>query len=279
MAVSAAAVATGVIVYPERDGKPMGETDVHIDAMIYLREALKYHFRAVPEVYVAGNLLLYYEEGNPAASIAPDVMVVHGVQKQERRTYRLWEERRPPTVVFEVTSRSSRLDDLGTKRVIYAMLGVQEYFVYDPLGEYLRPALQGYWLAGDDYQHLQPTSEGCLTSHALGLELRLEGGRLRLFDPATSERLLTHEEAHNARQHAQTRTAQAEARTAQAEARTAQAEARTAQAEARAAQALERASQAETRAAQEAAARQAVEAELQRLRALLDNPSREAERP
>ena len=31
------------IHYPERDGKPMGETDVHIDALIYLREALRDH--------------------------------------------------------------------------------------------------------------------------------------------------------------------------------------------------------------------------------------------
>ena len=80
------------IVYPESDGKPMAETDVHIDALIYLREALRDHFRETPQVYVAGSLLLYYEEGNPSACVAPDVFVVTGVAKHERRTYRLWEE-------------------------------------------------------------------------------------------------------------------------------------------------------------------------------------------
>ena len=75
------------IHYPERDGKPMAETDVHIDVLIYLREALKDHFRDEPQVYVAGNMLLYYEEGNPAACVAPDVFVVQGVAKGERRTY------------------------------------------------------------------------------------------------------------------------------------------------------------------------------------------------
>jgi hypothetical protein len=69
------------IYYPESDGKPMGETDVHIDALIYLREALRDYFRDDPQVYVAGNMLLYYEEGNPAACVAPDVFVVHGVAK------------------------------------------------------------------------------------------------------------------------------------------------------------------------------------------------------
>jgi Uma2 family endonuclease len=187
------------IHYPESDGKPMGETDVHIDALIYLREALRDHFRDDPQMYVAGNMLLYYEEGNPAACVAPDVFVVQGVAKRERRTYRLWEEDRPPVVVFEITSRGSRLEDLGTKRVVYAMLGVWEYFLYDPLGEYLRPPLQGYRLQDGEYQRLPPENEGGFTSQALGLELRVEEGRLRLANPVTGERLLTPAEALAAR--------------------------------------------------------------------------------
>jgi Uma2 family endonuclease len=148
------------IHYPESDGKPMGETDVHIDALIYLREALRDYFRDDPQMYVAGNMLLYYEEGNPAACVAPDVFVVQGVTKQERRIYRLWAEGQPPAVVFEITSRGSRLEDLGTKRAVYAMLGVREYFVYDPLGEYLRPPLQGYQLQEGEYQRLPPGVRG-----------------------------------------------------------------------------------------------------------------------
>ncbi|HID64173.1 MAG TPA: hypothetical protein EYP49_15750 [Anaerolineae bacterium] len=51
------------IYYPESDGKPMAETDTHINTLIYLREALRDYFRDDPQVYVAGNLFLYYEEG------------------------------------------------------------------------------------------------------------------------------------------------------------------------------------------------------------------------
>jgi Uma2 family endonuclease len=199
------------IYYPQSDGKPMGETDGHIDALIYLREALRDHFRDHPQMYVAGNMLLYYEEGNPAACVAPDVFVVQGVAKHERRTYRLWDEGRPPTVVFEITSRGSRLEDLGTKRVVYAMLGVQEYVLYDPLGEYLRPPLQGYRLQEGEYQRIPPGDEGRLTSQALGLELRVEEGRLRLVNPLTGERLLTPAEALTARRVADARASQAEA--------------------------------------------------------------------
>jgi Uma2 family endonuclease len=199
------------IHYPESDGKPMGETDVHIDALIYLREALRDHFRDDPQMYVVGNILLYYEEGNPTACVAPDVFVVQGVAKGERRTYRLWEEGQPPAVAFEITSRGSRLEDLGTKRAVYAMLGVREYFLYDPLGEYLRPPLQGYRLQEGEYQRIPPAGEGRLTSQALGLELRVEDGRLRLINPVTGERLLTPAEALMARRVADARASRAEA--------------------------------------------------------------------
>jgi Uma2 family endonuclease len=212
------------IHYPESDGKPMGETDVHIDALIYLREALKDYFRDKPQVYVAGNMLFYYEEGNPAACVAPDVFVVQGVAKGERRTYKLWEEGQPPTVVFEITSRRSRLEDLGTKRALYAMLGVREYFLYDPLGEYLRPPLQGYRLHEGEYERVLPGDKGELACQALSLVLRLEEGRLRVVNPVTGERLLTPAEA------LATRRAEAEARQAEAAARQA-AEARAALAE------------------------------------------------
>jgi Uma2 family endonuclease len=165
----------------------MGETDVHIDALIYLREALRDHFRDAPQIYVAGNMFLYYEEGNPTACVAPNVFMVQGVDKHERRTYRLWEEGQPPAVVFEITSRGTRLEDLGTKRAVYAMLGVLEYFVYDPLGEYLRPPLQGYRLHEGEYQRMPPAGEAGLTSQVLGLALRVEAGRLQVVDLATGE--------------------------------------------------------------------------------------------
>ncbi|MGH8059479.1 MAG: Uma2 family endonuclease [Candidatus Entotheonellia bacterium] len=199
------------LFYPESDGKPMGESDVHIDGLIYLREALRDYFRDDPQVYVAGNMFLYYEEGNPSACVAPDVFVVHGVAKAERRTYKLWEEGQPPTVVLEITSRGTRLEDLGTKRALYAMLGVREYFVYDPLGEYLRPPLQGYQLQEGEYQRIAPASEGVLVSQILGLELWVEEGRIRVVNPATGERLLTPAEALAARRTAEARAARAEA--------------------------------------------------------------------
>jgi hypothetical protein len=100
------------------------------------------------------------------------------------------------------------------------MLGVREYFLYDPLGEYLRPSLQGYRLQEGEYQRLLPGAEGEFVSPVLGLELRLENGRLRVFNPATGERLLTPAEALVARRtEAAARHTEAEARQAEATAR------------------------------------------------------------
>jgi hypothetical protein len=71
------------IHYPKRDGKPLAETDVHIHVLIYLREALRDYFRNELQVYVAGTMLFYYEEENPAAYVAPDAFVGQGVAKGE----------------------------------------------------------------------------------------------------------------------------------------------------------------------------------------------------
>ena len=227
MSVVTAPLLRKQIIYPETDGKPMAETDPHRKEMIAAIEALADYFRDAPDVYVSGNLLLYYEEGNKDASVAPDVFVVKGVPRGDRRIYKLWEEGKAPDVVIEMTSRRTRLQDLGTKRALYAWMGVREYFLYDPLGEYLEPPLQGYRLAERDYEWIEPVAEGVLYSEELGLDLRLEDGRLRLADPMTGEQLLTPTEAQKARRAAEERAAAAaEARRAAEDQAAAEANAR-----------------------------------------------------
>jgi Uma2 family endonuclease len=243
---------TAAIEYPERDGKPMGETDFHITVILYLLAALRQFFRRVEQVYVASNMLFYFEEGDPTAVIVPDVFVVKGVAKHQRRIYKLWEERVAPCVVFEATSRSSRLEDLGTKRALYEMLGVGEYFLFDPLDEYLSPRLQGFRLVEGYYLPMALSRDGTLHSRELGLVLHPEGTLLRLTDPVSGQALPTLDEAVDLIQ-AEAERAQAEAQRAQAEAQRAQAEARRAQAEA------ERADRAEAELAR-------LRAELERLK-------------
>src|SRR5829696_3536239 len=63
------------IEYPTSDGQPMAETEIHYDVMTELIAALRRRYRDVPDVWVGGNLFLCYEEGNPRAAVAPDVVM------------------------------------------------------------------------------------------------------------------------------------------------------------------------------------------------------------
>ena len=265
------------IEYPASDGKPMGETGIHVHAMLSLYGILKTFFRHRPDVYVGANMFLYYEEGNPKRVVAPDVFVVFGAAeaRTERRSWFVWREGKAPDVIFELTSQSTKDEDTDFKRALYEQLGVREYFLFDPLNEYLRPNLQGFQLAVKKYQP-SVMKRGELNSQVLGLVLRAAGGELRLFDRASGTRLLPPVELADANLELRTQldeaTAYAEQETLarqQAEARAeAEVQARQ-QAEARAEQEALARREAEAYAGQEAQARQAAEAELARLRAEL----------
>lgn len=185
------------VEYPESDGRPMGETDVHIDWMIRLRDILHFRYRG-QQVYVGANLLVYYEEGEPSKFVVPDDFVVRDCDPRRRRTFKVWEEGRVPNVVFEITSRGSRREDRAYKPQIYARLRVQEYFLYDPTDEYLEPPLQGFRLEGGAFVRIEPDSTGCLRSDELGILLRLEEGDLVLIDAQSGSVLMTRAEAAEA---------------------------------------------------------------------------------
>lgn len=231
--------------YPETDGKPMAESDLHREIMFYIIHLLQRYF-AGQRVYVSGNLLLYYEEGNPRRSVAPDCFVVWGVEPRRRRIYKVWEEGQAPRVAFEVTSKSTKREDFGSKMRLYAQLGVEEYYIYDPTSEYLNPPLAGFHLVGGRYepmalQHeevrlgdtafVASAGEGPeYVSPLLGLRLVLEEDRrLSFYHEATGERLLNDAEA---RAWAEMLARNAAARAIQAEARAAEVEERATKVEA-----------------------------------------------
>jgi len=178
---------------PESDGKPMAETDLHREVMIYLLFALKEYFRDDPQIYVTGNIFFYYlDEAGERQSVSPDVFVVRGVEKKTRRIYKMEDEGKAPDVIFELTSPKTKMEDLGNKKYIYTKLGVHEYFLFDPYGETLQPPLRGFRLEGNDYA---PMVGARLSSEVLGLDLRVEEGKLRLYNRKTGERLRSAEES------------------------------------------------------------------------------------
>lgn len=190
----------------------MAETDVHRQLLTDLVFTLSDFFRDESDVYVSGDLLLYYVEGDPRKRVAPDVFVVRGVSKGPRRIYKLWEEGHAPSVVIELSSRQTWREDLQAKWRLYSELGVGEYFIFDPEYDYLDEALVGYRLEEDQYVDLE-VIDGRVRSEVLGLELVDTGETLRLYDPRTGQFLPTPmEEAALRRVETEARRAETEAR-------------------------------------------------------------------
>lgn len=187
------ALVTDGVYYPDSDGKPVGETPVHIDNLTYIKWMLQVWLKDDPTAFVAGDIFVYYEESKPRRHVSPDILVVRGVAPDtppERRRYLVWKEGKGPDFVIEVTSKSTRRVDLKTKMELYRdTLQVAEYFLFDPFNEYLKPQLQGYQLVRGRYEPIQPVS-GRLPSQVLGLHLEVKGKWLHLFDPASGKWLL-----------------------------------------------------------------------------------------
>jgi Uma2 family endonuclease len=202
------------IYYPDSDGQPMAETPRHRDNLSWLIEVLRAWFVQELLVYVSGNMFLYYVRGDPRRHVAPDVFVTRGLPKTrtpERRRYLVWEEGKGPDLVIELTSESTREEDLEHKFRLYQdTLKVREYFLFDPEAEYLAPPLQGYRLRGGKYVRIRPV-KGRLPSQVLGLHLERQDWVLRLYDPATGLWLPTPPEEREARMQAESAQRRAEA--------------------------------------------------------------------
>ena len=213
--------AAPTLVYPESDGEPMAETPRHQRVMIDCMDIMQSHFRGFADVYIGGNMMLYYEEGNPRKSISPDVFMVRGVSKQELRTYKTWEQQPTLDFVLEVASPSTYTRDFNEKMEIYAkILKVKEYCIYDPYHE-IEPYFIGFRLVGEAYEEIPFVNER-IPSEVLGLELGEHDGVLRLYDPVKGEWLYPSgerldevesrlEEEARARQEAESRAQHAEA--------------------------------------------------------------------
>ena len=205
------------IEYPTGDGKPMAEDVLHRKLMFYACESLETYLANRPDAHVSGNDFVYYEEGNVRARVSPDTYVVIGVPRRLRRSYKVWEENGvAPAVVFEFTSKKTRREDVTIKRPLYEqVLRVQEYFQFDPTGDYLKPRLQGQRLQAGRYEAIALHNDR-MWSEQLGLELVIVGENLRFYDPARGEWLRTYEEAEAERK-METLRAEAEAQRAESE--------------------------------------------------------------
>ena len=117
-----------LVEYPDSDGKPMSDNTLQRDTIAYVVQALRCWFLARLDVFVAGDLLWYYEVGNPKARVAPDGLVAFGRPPGYRGSYMQWvEDGVCPQVVFEVLSPKNTAAEMQHKYALYARLGCLEY--------------------------------------------------------------------------------------------------------------------------------------------------------
>ncbi|RKU13195.1 Uma2 family endonuclease, partial [Candidatus Poribacteria bacterium] len=201
-------------------------SDYHLRLLIWTLQALEAHFEQNPEVYVSGDIFIYYREGDPRKSISPDILVCFGINPKMRRTYKVWEEGKAPDFVMEFSSETTYDKDLDEKMDVYASLGIQNYFLYDAEGLYLPTPLMGYTLVEGVYVAIPPDDDGGIRSSVLGLDFHLQELKLGIYDPIADEWVQTRAERTEtaearaeqeaiARENAETRAETAEAEVAQ----------------------------------------------------------------
>jgi Uma2 family endonuclease len=190
------------VIYPTGDGEPVAETYMHLWAIFTTLAVLRDYLKTLVEEQglppehegtVLANQYLFYEEGKRNVCIAPDVMVIPHVPPGGRDSYYLWIEKQVPSIVFEMTSASTRGEDLHRKKNIYQQLGIREYWLFDPKGEWIKEQLMGYRL--EDGVYLLITD---LHSTVLGLRLEVQklsdGAIINFYRLDTGKKLLTPDE-------------------------------------------------------------------------------------
>jgi Uma2 family endonuclease len=185
---------TTPIVYPSADGEPVAETYDHLYAILTALEVLK-QYLAARQATVLANQFLYYAQGFPKLRTAPDVMVIFEVSPGGRDNYKIWEEGQVPVVIFEMTSKGTKDYDQSFKKTLYEQLGVQEYWLFDPKGEWIEEQLRGYRLRGEVYEPITDSQ-----SQPLQLRLAVEGKLISFYRQDTGEKLLIPDELAQALQ-------------------------------------------------------------------------------
>jgi Putative restriction endonuclease len=237
------------IFYPSSDGEPLAESYDHLYVIMTTLAMLLAHLKG-QQATVLADQFLYYAQGFPRLRVAPDVMVIFDVEPGGRDNYKIWEEGRVPSVIFEMTPPGTRTKDDVEKKHLYESLGVTEYWQFDPRGEWIPDKLRGYRLQGDEEPVYVAISDN--TSQVLQLRLVVEDKIITFYRLDDDVRLLPLEElnialeqqieqteAESQRAEAETQRAEAEAQRADRESQRAEAESQRADREAQRARDLE----------------------------------------
>jgi Uma2 family endonuclease len=168
-----------VIYYPDSDGLPMSDNTLQFTWIGILKWGLEAQYLSDPNIFIAGDHLIYPVEDDPKTRQAPDVYVAFDRPKHDRGSYKVWEEAGIfPQVVFEVWSPSNRFVQMRDKFAFYEKYGAEEYYIIYP--EF--PAHAEGWKR-EAGKFISISEIDGWISPRLGLRFSLKQGELSIFGP------------------------------------------------------------------------------------------------
>jgi len=167
----------------ESDEPPL-ESDLHRRQIDLLIRLLEYWYRDRPDIYISGNLTIYYNEQQLKSRDfrGPDVFIVLDTEKKDRKSWVIWNEGgKYPNVVIELLSSSTAKVDRTIKKELYQNVWrVPNYFWFDPY----TLEFAGFHIVDGKYEaiapkeFMKPTEQGYLWSEQLELYLGIHAKQL-----------------------------------------------------------------------------------------------------
>ncbi len=169
--------------------------------------ALSLHFGSPETTLVLGEVPVGRDLHQRRGLRVPDLIIAFGVDPAgiiHDRGYSIERWGKPPDFVLEIASDTTAENDITGKPEDYSAFGIPEYWRFDPTGgELYGVPLAGDRLASGGYEPIEivQVDETHLWGHSdvLNLDLCWEEEKLRWYDPAVLQYLLTFDETEEAR--------------------------------------------------------------------------------
>ena len=93
------------IDYPSSDGERMAESEWQYTPLTETVSTLRVRYHGRDDVYVGGDMLIYYRMNRNDVRVAPDVFVVFGATgTHPRDSWLVWREGTAPDFIMEIAS-------------------------------------------------------------------------------------------------------------------------------------------------------------------------------
>ena len=169
----------------ERETQTLGGNQTHASIGMNLYQTLRTYAARLGVLWLVRfeTDLRYPRTDGTTGVFYPDVFMAPDMAIDNEKPYEVNVVGRPPALVVEIASKKTVGRDVGPKREAYAEMGVEEYLTFDPRPR-KRLALYGYRLVGPGrYREIPRAPEGGLWLNTVGLRVLAEAPTKALDGP------------------------------------------------------------------------------------------------